>query len=137
MEASSLDQELLDSGSKLYLKTIDGKDSDDYVVVLSKWNDAVRFELDDNERAGLQLVARQGSMSHRERGDLIRRIHVSMVAGWGGPGFKGKEFTPENVEAWIRANPQHAEAIDDRSSSDRFFTKASTSSSSGSGTSDD
>jgi hypothetical protein len=146
-EATQLSQELLDSGSKLYLVGDDGKPSNDFVVVLSKWNDAVRFELDDTEREGLQLLAKEGVMPHQVRGDLIRRVHCQMVASWGGTTtswealggktFDQAEFNQENVKTWIRANPQHAEAIDDRSATDRFFTKASTSSSSGSGTSDD
>jgi len=133
-EASKLDRELLEKGSKLTLKTVDGKDSDDWVVVLSKWADPVRFELDDSEREGLQLMAREGKISAKDRGDLIRRCHVRMVAGWGGPGFENLEFNQENVEAWIRDNPQHAEAIDARSGADRFFTCASVASSTGSAT---
>jgi len=133
-EASKLDRELLEKGSKLTLKTVDGKDSDDWVVVFSRWADSVRFELDDTEREGLQLMARTGKISAKDRGDLIRRCHVRMVAGWGGPGFDDLEFTQDNVEAWIRDNPQHAEAIDARSGADRFFTYASSSSSTGSAT---
>jgi hypothetical protein len=136
-EASRLSQELLEKGSKLYLATVDGKRSDDFVIVLSKWADPVRFALDDSEREGLNLVAKTGDLTPQQRGDLIRRVHATMVAGWGGPGFEGIEFTPENLKAWIQANPQHAEAIDARSAADRFFTEASASSSSGSATNDD
>ena len=104
-EASRLNRELLEKGSKLYLKTVDGKDSDDWVVVLSRWADPVRFELDDTEREGLRIMALEGKISAATRGELIRRCHVRMVAGWGGPGFDDLEFNQDNVEAWIFDNP--------------------------------
>jgi hypothetical protein len=134
--ASWFDRKLLDKGSKLYLKTVDGKDSGDWVRVLSRWSDPVRFELDDTEREGLRIVAREGDLPTEKRAELLRRCHLKMIVGWGGPGFDGIEFTEENVDAWLRDNPQHAEAVDNRSGADRFFTKARSGSSSGSDTSD-
>jgi hypothetical protein len=136
-EASQLDPELLERGSKLYLKAADGQDSDDWVLVFSRWADPVRFTLDDTQRRGSREMAAKGKISHQLRGQLIREVHAAMIADWGGPSFEKKKPTQEEKIAWLKLNPQHGEAIDDRCSADRFFMKASDSSSSGSETKSD
>lgn len=130
-EASELDPEALQKGRRLYLKAADGRtDSDDWVQVRSRWSDPVRFTLDDTQRRGRQEVAKSGTMSFETRGGLIREVHAAMIAGWGGSkawaALDGKTFdeaepTDENKLAWLKANPQHGEAIDDACSSDDFF----------------
>lgn len=140
-EASQLDPELLEKGSKLYLKDRDGQDSDDWVLVFSRWADPVRFTLDDTQRRGRREIATRGKISHQVRGELIREVHAAMIAGWGGSTkldvFDNKtldevEPTDQAKLAFLRASPQHGEAIDDHCSNDRLFMKASASSRTGS-----
>jgi hypothetical protein len=129
-----LDPERLASGSKLYLLDEYGRKTDDWVVVLSRWADPVRFTLDDTEREGTKALATTGELSHELRGQLIRRVHASMILDWGGPTFGDgwpEEPTDENKIAWIKDNPNHADQIDTRSSSDRFFMMPSGGSSTG------
>lgn len=136
-EASQLDPELLERGSQLYLKAEDGQDSDDWVLVLSRWADPVRFTLDDTQRRGRREIATKGKISHQVRGELIREVHAAMIASWGGPSFEGRDCNQEEKIAWLKLNPQHGEAIDDFCSNDRYFMKASASSRTGSGTKSD
>jgi hypothetical protein len=135
-DSYSLDIAKLDTGVKMILKTIDGQDSDDFVMVRSRWSDPVRFAVDDADSAIAMKRASTGKVSTKDRAEIIRSIHVVMIANWKlskpGPTWPSSKPNEKQIEAWLKAHPHYAEAIDLKASDTRLFMLVERSSSTGS-----
>jgi hypothetical protein len=125
-EGYSLDKSKVEDGVRLPLRDAEGGLSEDYIMVRWAWTDTVRNALDELERNVTVAISAGAKPNIREK---IRQGIVSMVASWHGPGFEGKECTPENVLAFLEARPDIADKIDRTSmETKRFFTSSGQSS---------
>jgi hypothetical protein len=122
-----LDREKLENGARLDLLDLKGNKTGAWVMVRSKWNDSVKFAIDDTERALTVLLARSGKVSTSARAKMLRKIIVEMVAGWS----FSDDPTDAEIDEWLRDAPHHAYAIDDHSGNTVFFQRSSGNSSNG------
>lgn len=113
-----LDPDLRKTGVKLPLLRYGGK-ADDYLVVRWAWHDDTVKALDEIKRDMRE------KFSDGKDPDTAARIlegQVALVAGWGGPTFKGDNFSKVKCRKLLKERPDIADAVDTLSANtNRFF----------------
>lgn len=116
-------------GVKVPLNTPDGKPTEHYIVIRSRWSDSFQAAQAEVHRNDLVAMAEKGKDAPAQ--DPVERhatLCAALVSGWS---FE-QECTPDNIREFLKQAPQLRDMIDRYASNDaRFFGKPSSDSTAG------